>query len=122
MFSGCDNLASVTLHDGITSIGEYAFYGCAFSSITLPKKLVTISQYAFNWCENLTSLTFPRSVEVISANAFSYCTKLSTISFHHGVDDNLLIGTDAFYLYSNLATTVKVPVASSVNAGISGYD
>ena len=58
-FSGCNNLASVTIPSSVTSIGDYAFEGCSgLTSITIPDSVMSIGEEAFYKCSSLTALTF----------------------------------------------------------------
>lgn len=43
------SLYSATLPEGLTSIGEQAFYSCALVEITLPASLTTLGSYAFRY-------------------------------------------------------------------------
>ena len=56
-FIHCTNLASITMGNNVTSIGEYAFM----------------------YCDSLTSVTIPDSVTYIGAYVFTYCSNLKTI-------------------------------------------
>ena len=48
-------LKSITIPEGVTSIGESAFYDCSLlESVVLPSTLVTINESAFNNCSVLT--------------------------------------------------------------------
>ncbi|MGN0185078.1 MAG: leucine-rich repeat domain-containing protein, partial [Aristaeellaceae bacterium] len=68
----CDALTSITLPDGLTSIGDYAFYDCdALTSITLPDGLTSIGDYAFYDCDALTSITLPDGLTSIGKYAFA---------------------------------------------------
>ena len=59
MFEGCKALVSVTLHDGIVSIGNRAFYdNVKLRSIVLPKSIGSIGEEAFYGCEILADITF----------------------------------------------------------------
>ncbi|MDE6059867.1 MAG: leucine-rich repeat domain-containing protein, partial [Clostridia bacterium] len=76
-FSGCANLKSIVLPNGITSIGENAFKDCtSLSSVTLSGNLETIDRYAFRNCSALTSITVPSKVISIADYAFQDCVKL----------------------------------------------
>jgi Tfp pilus assembly major pilin PilA len=69
-----------SIPEGVTSIGEEAFYYCtSLTSITLPNTLTTIEPWAFESCTNMTSITIPSSVTSIGSNAFYACTKLAQI-------------------------------------------
>ena len=58
-FRDCD-LTTVTLPDGLTTIGDDAFSGChSLTTVTLPDGLTTIDDYAFFWCVSLTAITLP---------------------------------------------------------------
>ena len=82
-FYGCSFLTSITIPDGVTSIGYGAFHNCSsLTSITIPDSLSSIDSWVFYGCTSLTSITLPDSVTSIGSSAFSGCTQLSTISFN----------------------------------------
>ena len=65
------NLASLSLPEGITAIGDDAFCGCKISSLTLPSSLKTIGARAFS-NNGITQLTIPNKVESIGNAAFAH--------------------------------------------------
>ena len=68
--------------DSITSIGDYAFYGCTgLTSIILPDSITNIEECAFFVCTGLTSISIGNSVTSIGEGAFCGCTALTSISF-----------------------------------------
>ena len=80
-FRGCTGLTSVTIGNGVTSIGNYAFENCTgLMSITIPDGVTSIGKYAFNGCTGLTSVTIPDSVTSIGEGAFSGCRGLTSIT------------------------------------------
>ena len=51
-FYDCDNLALTSLPDGITRIGDYAFYGCDnLALISLPESLISIGGQQAQPCQ-----------------------------------------------------------------------
>ena len=90
-----DEITSVALPSGMTSIGDFAFQDCnGFSSIALPSTLKWIGHDAFYSCDGLTSVTVPDSVTSIMPEAFIYCEKLKTVKLGKNVE---YIGDHAFY-------------------------
>ena len=70
-FEGCSSLTSVTINDGVTSIGESAFEDCTgLTSVTIPNSVTSIGRYAFYNCTGLTSVTIGNSVKSIGSSAF----------------------------------------------------
>ena len=65
----------------ITEIGRYAFAGYAGTSITIPNGVTSIGVRAFHNCTSLTSITIPDSVTSISNSAFEDCTGLTSIHY-----------------------------------------
>ena len=70
-FYGCESLASVTLPEGLKTIGVSAFQQTALTSITFPKSLETINGYAFSESKLGGELIVPESVTVSSTSTFS---------------------------------------------------
>ena len=100
IFKGCTSLKSVSLPDGLTTIGQWAFEGCtSLESINLPDGLTTIKWEAFRECTSLKSITLPDSVATIEPGAFAHCTSLESISIPDGV---ATIEQAAFYGCTNL--------------------
>ena len=80
-FYQCDSLTSITLPDGVISIGESAFSWCgSLASVTLPDSVAFIGDSAFYSCGSLTGITLPDSVVSIGGNPFAACGKLQTIA------------------------------------------
>ena len=92
--------------DGITEIGNYAFYNCTnLTSITIPNSVTSIGSYAFQDCQDLTSITIGNGVTSIGTLAFAGCTSLTSITIPSSVTS---IGNGAFDGCPNLKT-IYVP-------------
>ena len=78
-YSNRSAILSVAINDGVTSIGEYAFYGCSsLTSVTIPNSVTSIGDNAFYGCSSLTSMMIPNSVTSIGWGAFNGCTGLTS--------------------------------------------
>ncbi|MBQ9786513.1 MAG: leucine-rich repeat domain-containing protein, partial [Clostridia bacterium] len=65
-------LTSITIPEGVTSIGNIAFSGCEnLTSITFPNTVTSIDVQAFNFCSSLTDIIISDSVTSIGFMAFS---------------------------------------------------
>ena len=65
------DLRELVIPEGVTSIGDYAFYSCyEIKSITFPESLTAIGEEAFYACSKITSLTIPETVTSIGTYAF----------------------------------------------------
>ena len=103
LISGCKN---TIIPNSVTSIGNYAFYGCTgLTSVTIPNSVTSIGEDAFGWCENLTSVTIPNSVTEIGGSAFWTCTGLTSVTIPNSVTS---IGGSAFRFCIGL-TSVTIP-------------
>lgn len=82
-FNSCTNLSSITLStNNITSIRSHTFSGCSeLSSIVIPDGVTSIQSGAFFNCTKLTSITIPGSVTSIGSNVFTGCTSLNDIRY-----------------------------------------
>ena len=70
-FFCCTSLTSITLPEGLTSIGNDAFRDCKnLERITLPTSLKRIGNYAFGNCERLVSIEFGQSTAQLTGNVF----------------------------------------------------
>lgn len=79
-FRRCTALTEITLSSTIKSIGANAFLRCeALSSITLPEALATIDDNAFAYCTSLVELTIPANLHTIGYGAFANCKSLKKI-------------------------------------------
>lgn len=76
----CTQITQVEVTAGVTSIGDYAFYGCSnLATVTLPEGITSIGQKAFHGCEGLTAIRIPSSVQAIGRYAFYECINLATV-------------------------------------------
>lgn len=65
-------IRKIVVQNGVTTIGDYAFYGCEnVTSVTLPDTVTQIGKLAFYGCKDLRTLTVPDSVLVVEDYAFA---------------------------------------------------
>lgn len=89
-----NNLETVVISDGVTSIGEYAFFYCEkLKNITIPSSVKSIGIGAFYHCDALPEITIPNGVESICNEAFQYCNGLKEVTIPGSVKN---IGEGAF--------------------------
>ena len=105
------NIENITLPEGITSIGQWAFYKCVnLKSVTIPDSVTNINSWAFYNCSSLESLTIPDSVKVIGNETFYNCKSLTSIRIPDGVT---IIGN---YTFSGCTNLTSITIPSSVTS------
>ncbi len=87
-FYNCDKALFVALPESVTKIGNRAFKNCfSLVGIQLPKSLEAIGEASFEACAALKSLDMPQALRSIGNYAFINCTALSTVSIPQGVTE-----------------------------------
>ena len=83
-FLGAANLTSITLPSTLTTIGLAAFESTGLTGITIPSDVKTIKEGAFGGT-GLTSVTIPDKVETLGQGVFENCTQLTSINIPKSV-------------------------------------
>ena len=100
------SIKTIILEEGVTKIGQYAFWGCSnLTSITIPDNVNGIGNSALMGCTSLTSIIIPDSVTSIGEKAFYGCTGLASASIGNGVTT---IANSVFYGCSSLES-ITIP-------------
>lgn len=73
---------TVVISEGVTSIGNGAFYYCeGLTSIIIPESVTSIGSNAFQICTSLTDITIPNNLSSIGSNVFYGCKNLTSITW-----------------------------------------
>ncbi len=101
-FCDCSTLTSITMPNSVTDIGEEAFSYCyGLTSIIIPNSVTSIGDWAFGYCTELTSIAIPENVRYIGDKAFAGCRRLSSVTMGESISS---IGKQAFSDCSNLSS------------------
>lgn len=80
------NISSIVIENGVTNIGDYAFWNCrALTSVTIPDSVTSVGNSAFQNCTSLSSITIPAGVTSIGDSAFEGCENLTGITLSDSV-------------------------------------
>ena len=103
-------MTNIIIENGITSIGNYAFWCSEAFNITIPNSVKNIGKGAFAYCKNLTNVTIPNGVTSINYYTFDFCNSLTNITIPNSVTS---IDNYAFsYCYSLKNITIPNSVTS----------
>ncbi|WP_298542299.1 leucine-rich repeat domain-containing protein [uncultured Porphyromonas sp.] len=81
-----DQIDTVVLKEGVTRIGDYAFYNCTeLTSVEIPEGVTQIGESAFACCQSLESVTIPGSVTEIGEGAFESCDSMMVLELASGL-------------------------------------
>ncbi len=81
-----DQIDTVVLKEGVTRIGDYAFYNCTeLTSVEIPEGVTYIGESAFACCQSLESVTIPGSVTEIGEGAFESCDSMLVLELTSGL-------------------------------------
>lgn len=81
----CSMLESIVIPNSVSTIGNFAFWRCNISSISISNSITYIPRGCFASCTNLRGITIPNLVEDIGDDAFESCSKLKKITLPSSV-------------------------------------
>ncbi|MGM9631563.1 MAG: leucine-rich repeat domain-containing protein [Eubacteriales bacterium] len=123
-FYSSDKITSITLPEGVESIGDWAFCSCeALTSISLPESLKTIGESAFYFCKGLKNITIPAGVKSIATTAFYACDGLESVAVAEGntvyhSEGNCIIKTQSKALVLGCQNSVITSDGSVTSIGV----
>lgn len=115
---GNTEFTSIVFSEGITGIGNYAFYSCeSLKTVVIPDTVTSLGKGVFNRCTALESVTLPSEVTEVGENMFTLCLALKSVTFGAKTES---IGTKAFYRCSALES-ITIP-ATVKSIGTSAFE
>ena len=110
-----ENIQSISLPDGITSIGQNAFGDCkSITSLIIPNGVTCIKTGAISACSKLASIIIPGSVKSIEYAAF-WGTGMKYLMLEDGIED---IGNYAFACCGNIESVIIPSSVKYISSGI----
>ena len=80
-FYGCTELASINIPGSVSSIGNSAFYGCSgLTSVSISEGVKSLGSSAFSGCKLLTSVVIPSTVTSMGTSCFGSCVGLTSVT------------------------------------------
>ena len=73
-------IKTVVIRNGITTVGDYAFAGCSsLQEVTLPGSVEIVGVFSFKGCTGLREIVIPEGVSVLASKAFQFCSALKKV-------------------------------------------
>ena len=114
-----ENLVTVTIGNDVETIGYYAFGDCyKFTTLNLGNSVRHIGNRAFMWAKVLTGFTLPSTLETIGERAFLQNKVITSLTIPSNVTS---IGEAAFF-YCAALTSVTVEATTPPTLGATVFD
>ena len=101
------SIKAVSIPEGTTEIGRFAFSRSSAESVTFPEGVTTIDYAAFYHCDDLNSVILPDTVTRVEAKAFTHTGWMD--DFEENSMDDYLISGDILVAYKGDLPEVTIP-------------
>ena len=118
-YSYRDQILWLSLPNGLTSVGNMAFYDCTnLTSVTIPNSVTRVGELAFCQNRGMTMLILGSGLKSIGRSAFEQCTSLTDVRLPEGLT---AMDSHAFYTCSAI-TYITVPASVTyMGSGVFAY-
>lgn len=107
MYYRNQSVSAVTIPEGTTEIGRFAFSRSSLRTVTIPEGVTVIDYAAFYHCDNLDNVILPDTVNTVGAKAFTHTGWLD--DFEENSMDDFLISGDIMVAYKGNLPEVVIP-------------
>ena len=107
MYYRNQSVGAVTIPEGTTEIGRFAFSRSSLRTVTIPEGVTVIDYAAFYHCDNLDNVVLPDTVTTVGAKAFTHTGWLN--HFEENSMDDFLISGDILIAYKGNLPKVVIP-------------
>ena len=107
MYYRNQSVSAVTIPEGTTEIGRFAFSRSSLRTVTIPEGVTVIDYAAFYHCDNLDNVILPDTANTVGAKAFTHTGWLD--DFEENSMDDFLISGDILVAYKGNLPEVVIP-------------
>lgn len=107
MYYRNQSVSAVTIPEGTTEIGRFAFSRSSLRTVTIPEGVTVIDYAAFYHCDNLDNVILPDTVNTVGAKAFTHTGWMD--DFEENSMDDFLISGDILVAYKGNLPEVVIP-------------
>lgn len=107
MYYRNQSVSAVTIPEGTTEIGRFAFSRSSLRTVTIPEGVTTIDYAAFYHCDNLDNVILPDTVNTVGAKAFTHTGWMD--DFEENSMDDFLISGDILVAYKGNLPEIVIP-------------
>lgn len=107
MYYRNQSVSAVTIPEGTTEIGRFAFSRSSLRTVTIPEGVTVIDYAAFYHCDNLDNVILPDTVNTVGAKAFTHTGWMD--DFEENSMDDFLISGDILVAYKGDLPEVVIP-------------
>lgn len=107
MYYRNQSVSAVTIPEGTTEIGRFAFSRSSLRTVTIPEGVTVIDYAAFYHCDNLDNVILPDTVNTVGAKAFTHTGWMD--DFEENSMDDFLISGDILIAYKGNLPEVVIP-------------
>ena len=101
------SIGDVTLPEGTTEIGRFAFSRSTLRSVTIPEGVTAVDYAAFYHCDDLQNVVLPDTVTTVGAKAFTYTGWMD--NFLQNSTEDFLISQGVLVAYKGEQSEVTIP-------------